>query len=209
MNKNTPLRYSISKWPQAINCLSNNSRDFHIKVDEVINNEKFHGEIVRVEHDKFGTMFAAVTQGEGTIITEGGSTDDIQWMTTDEILIQLAKFGFDIIYKKVLSLDQSVIDYLLKIDSLGYDKINRIELIPRVANVRDIYIIAFKSEENPDLINYNAEVLRKDFDDKLHRSSVISLTNQIVEWDWLDAVYNIKDILEENSNPDDDAYSLI
>ena len=149
-----PLRYRICKWSQASKCLSNNSRQLHIYVDKFINNDKFTGEVIKVEHDTLGVLFAAVTGGTGLDITDYDNDGDyIPWMTTAEILKQLRKFGFIIYYNEISSLDDKTLDELIRISNLGYDKITKIAVMTRKDGklTYHTYPIAMKSTDNTDL----------------------------------------------------------
>ena len=89
-----PLKYNISAWDQLSCCLSNLSRDLHIHVTEFVQNDKISGTRIRVEHETFGVLFACVINAQGSLV----STDSgiVHEFTSDEILAELKKYGFDV-----------------------------------------------------------------------------------------------------------------
>lgn len=198
---NQPLRYKICRWPQAAKCLSNNSRNLYISVNELINNKSLQGLLIKVEHAEFGTLFAAVAAGSGDIVTKYDDEGKlIPWMPTQAILQQLSKFGFYITYKEISSLDDNTINYLMQILDLGYDKISKIVVEYRENGSRhlDDYVIALRSSENPDLLTFGTQITRTKFTNRLTAGKILSLKDADIDWDWLDSIYNIADILEEN-----------
>ena len=201
---NQPLRYKICRWPQAVKCLSNNSRNLYISVTELVNNKTLEGTLIKVEHAEFGTLFAAVAAGSGEIVTKNDDDGNlIPWMSTNAILQQLAKFGFYIYYKEISSLDDDTIDYLMKAVNLGYDKITKLVVEYR-ENGRRIpreYVVALNSKQNEDLLGFGMHVTGAKFTNRITAGKLITLQdNGVYQWDWLDSIYNINDVLEENQD---------
>lgn len=199
-----PLRYKICRWPQAVNCLSNNSRNLYISVNELVQNEVLTGVLIKVEHTELGTLFAAMVRGEGQIVTKDDEEGNhIPWMTTSQILQQLAKFGFYIIYNQISSLDDDILDELMQVRDLGFDKLNQIVVQSRKegSKVSKKYTVAMKTKGNEDLLIYGAHVSELKFNNRLASSKmIVLLEDSTIEWSWVDSLYNISDILQENAD---------
>jgi hypothetical protein len=68
-------------------------------------------------------------EGSGELITKQDEEGyDIPFLSTEQILQQLEKFGFIIDYNVRSNLPDKTIDFLATIDNLGYDRITRILL---------------------------------------------------------------------------------
>lgn len=198
-----PLRYRISQWPQAAKCLSNNSRNLYISINNLVQNDTLTGMLIKVEHTEFGTLFAAMIRGQGRIVTQyDDSGNYIPWMTTPEILVQLRKFGFDITYNQISSLSDDILNKLMQVRDLGYDKINKIVVVSRKDGLRinKSYIIALKTKGNEDLLVYGLPITEVKFNNRLAAGKIISLNESDFDWEWVDAIYNIDDILQENAD---------
>ena len=70
MLKNKNLRYQISSWDQITQCKSNNSKNLSLSLVKLIRSYKIEGTILQVNHPEFGTLFAAMIDGNGELITE-------------------------------------------------------------------------------------------------------------------------------------------
>ena len=198
-----PLRYRISRWQQAAECLSNNSRNLYITVSEFVNNETLQGTIIKVEHTEFGTLFAAMIKGEGRIVTRWDEENNLlPWLSVPQILTQLKKFGFDITYKEITSLDDQTIDWLMNIRNAGFDKISQVVVISRQNGIKipHKYTIALKSDENSDLLTFGMSISSAKFTSRTSAGKILSLEDYDTDWGWLDSIYNINDILQENSD---------
>ena len=205
-----PLRYKICRWPQAVKCLSNNSRKLKIKVTELLSNKYIHGMMIEVKHAEIGTLFAAVIQGEGEIVSNKTKEGDVlPWMTTSEILKQLLKFGFDITYTERLTLDSQTLDLLITLRNLGYDKVTKLVVACRKEDGTRILKstpVAIKSEYNQDKLVYGTSISYKLFTKRVISDSIYNLqdiSNDTIKWDWIDAMYGIDDILADNSDIED------
>ena len=116
------LRYKISSWRQLPDCLSNNSRELRIHITDFFNNEELRGFRISLEHTTLGVLFCCVLQARGSIVTdedEYGASE----LTPEEILKELRKYGFEITYEPIKGLSGNLLDYLITLDKLGYDKI--------------------------------------------------------------------------------------
>lgn len=192
------LRYSISSWKQAENCLSNNSKYLYIEVKQFIQNNEIVGQAVYVKHAQFGTLFGAVTSASGSIIsTSKDSGEDLLFMTTSEILDQLEKFGFIITYRKEASLSDSQLDYLSKLLALGYDKITKL-----VVDSTNEVVVAFNSLKFIYWTNFGARITNEALGAQCLQGNAfaITLTDSSFDWDWLIYACGIQDIIDGNSN---------
>lgn len=187
-------------------CLSNNSKLLYLTISKVIDGTSFQGQILRVNHTAYGVLFAAVIAGEGTLISK---TDEhgvpIPFLTTQEILTQLEKFGFYINYDVKSNLPVSVITFLADLDNIGFTKITviRVQTVVSHATTLRSKVIAFKpTEDNIDLLTFGCKLSQTKYFEKLQNNSVMNITDEPdTQWDWLTYTANISDILDENIDP--------
>lgn len=149
-----------------------------------------------------------MTDGVGEIITKYDEEgNDLPFLTTDEILKQLMKFGFYITYDVKSNLPSNVISLLQSMYELGYDKINKILVRSRDNSGHYVWrpkVVVMFSDQNTDIITYGAKITRTLFDNKLESNSIMNLTDkEDMNWDWLTYVCNISDILDENIDTKD------
>lgn len=149
-------------------------------------------------------------KGTGSLISEDDEEGvAIPFLTTDEILQQISKFGFLVEYDVKSNLPENVISYLSSLYNLGYDKLNRINVKTRnkdgVIYVRPT-IVAMKScEATIDFMEFDKYTTEIDFAKMLDLNVMINATNEPdTVWDWVHYMCNIYDILEENIDPTDD-----
>ena len=199
------LRYSISNWDQLTKCRSNNSADLYITVDHVFNDKRLNGTVIRVTHSDFGVLFVCTINASGTILTPENS-GIISEFTTDDILRELKKFGFDITFNLEAGLSGDQLDYLMTLDALDFDKIRTLDVYTydKVSTrIFTQYIVAFNIEKCPKWIKQNYCEDEKSFLEALNAGGAMNLTyisqTKQFDWTWLDYVANIKDIIENNS----------
>ena len=65
----TILRYRITSWDEIGSCLSNNDRRFHVHCI-TITDEDLRCKIIRLDHEKYGTVFAGMVEGTGSMLTK-------------------------------------------------------------------------------------------------------------------------------------------
>ena len=194
------LRYQISNWSQAVKCLSNNSKELHISLANYMHNSDFEGRILSVVHTKFGTMFAAVVDGQGLILSvtdEDGN--ELPLLTTAEVLKQLEKFGFDITYKEEPHLSGEQLTFLMKLRDLGFDAITKVRVQhPKTSRY---CTIAYDSNQTLDYLTFNSTVSKAQFDKSLEDGAIVNIAkmNTTLEWDWLTYTCQIDDLLDANS----------
>ena len=201
-----PLRYNISNWDQLTKCRSNNSADLYITVDHVINDNRLEGTIIRVTHSDFGLLFVCTINCKGTLLTPDPDSGIIQEFTTDQILAELKKFGFDITFSLESGLSGDQLDYLITVDALGFDKLRTLDVYTtdKLGNRKfSQYIVVFNIEKCPEWINNAFTVDEKSFLEALNNGGAMNLTNvsktRQFDWTWLTYVANIDDIIENNS----------
>lgn len=200
------LRYKISNWDQLTKCRSNNSADLYITVDHVFNDKRLNGTIIRVTHSDFGVLFVCTVNSSGTILTPDSNSGIIPEFTTDQILQELHKFGFDVVFTLEHGLSGEQLDYLMTLDSLGFDKIRTLDVYTYDnAGSRTFaqYVVAFNVEKCPDWINQSYYAHKTLFLDALNDGGAMNLTyvsqTKQFDWTWLTYVANIQDIIENNS----------
>lgn len=200
------LRYNISNWDQLSKCRSNNSADLYITVDHVFNDNRLNGTIIRVTHSDFGVLFVCTVNSSGTILTPDPESGIIPEFTTEQILKELNKFGFDVTFNLEAGLSGEQLDYLMTLDALDFDKIRTLDVYTYdgIGNREfNQYIVAFNIEKCPKWIDQNYSVSEKDFLSALNDGGAMNLTyvsqTKQFNWSWLDYVANIDDIIENNS----------
>lgn len=208
-----PLRYNISNWLQLSECKSNNSVDLYITVKQIIDDgsHRLEGINILVNHVQYGTLFACLINSNGTLLTPDPVSGIIKEFSTDEILAELNKFGFDVTFEINQHLSGEQISYLITLSGLEYDKIRKLpvyEYDNQGNKVFSDYIVAFNVEHCPDWINMDYICRSNEFLAKLNDGVALNLTfmskTQMFDWTWLTYVANIDDIIRDNGYADDD-----
>lgn len=200
----TPLRYNISNWMQLVECKSNNSTDLYITVRQIIDDgsHRLQGINILVNHNQYGTLFACLVNSSGTLLTPDPDSGIIKEFSTEEILVELNKFGFDVTFEINQHLSGNQISYLMTINDLGYDKLRRLYVQDKPDGGYSEYIVAFNVAKCPDWINLDFTCGKKPFVDALMSSGAMNLTDleqtKGFDWTWLTYVANIEDIIEDN-----------
>ena len=201
------LQYKISSWTQLGECLSNTDRKLHAVCSKIIS-PALQGLSVRVEHEDYGCLFSYLVDGDGPILSDL----QVEMLSTQCILDQLKRFGFYIIYEQEKCLPGKMLEYLITLDGLGYDKIRILFVdVPTIqvgeTDIVKYYVVAFKVKDHPAWINntYRAteeEIIQGTLSGTAINVSAISKEKHF-DWNFLgDYVLNISDILEENSRKD-------
>lgn len=198
------LRYKISDWEQATQCLSNNSRDLHILVSKFLLDRNLEGEVIRVVHSVYGTLFAALTNGHGRLITDVNSDGiTLPFMTTDQILVQLEKLGFIIFYSPDVHLSGDQLSMLINLQHMNFDKLTVIRKLDKGGRITRTKVVAFNSKYCADLLQFGVKVTDARFNSYLSSGYLYNVTDSPVNkftfvWDWLTYVCNISDVLQAN-----------
>lgn len=149
-------------------------------------------------------------RGTGSLITDVDEEgNDIPFLTTEEILKQIAKFGFFVTYDVKSNLPPKVITYLSELYNLGYDKITEVYLGSTTESGSRVWrptVLVIKScQDNDDILTFDCKLTQKKFQNKLAANSIVNVTHEEgMEWDWLHYIANISDLLDENIDPRDD-----
>ena len=208
-----PLHYNISNWLQLSECRSNNSIDLYITVKQVIDDgsHRLEGTIILVNHTQYGTLFACLVNSKGSLLTPDPVSGIIKEFTTDEILAELNKFGFDITFEINQHLSGEQISYLITLSGLNYDKIRKLpvfEYDKQGNKVFSDYIVAFNVDSCSEWIDINYACKKNEFLGKLNEGVALNLTHmsqtQLFDWTWLTYVANIDDIIEDNGYGDEE-----
>ena len=199
-----PLRYNISNWLQLSECKSNNSVDLYITVKQVIDDgsHRLTGTIILVNHSQYGTLFACLINSSGSLLTPDPVSGIIKEFTTDEILAELNKFGFDVTFEINQHLSGEQISYLMTLYDLKFDKLRILEVQDKPDGRYSEYLVAFNVAKCPDWINLDFCCGKKPFVDALMSSGAMNLTDleqtKGFDWTWLTYVANIDDIIRDN-----------
>lgn len=147
-------------------------------------------------------------EGSGKIISKQDEEGyDIPFLTTDQILKQIEKFGFLVYYNVKSNLPDATLDFLQSAMRLNYDKINRIMLQTTSNYGETIWkptVVIYKSVDmNVDLMKYGVKVLRSKYLEKVDAGTLINVNEENIDWDWVDSFYNLSDIMDENADMPD------
>lgn len=199
-----PLRYNISDWHQLKDCLSNNSRKLYIEVTNLLDNEKGDGPVVglqiSVKYEGYrNAMFSYVIASHGSAITPMYGAN----LTKDQILGELAKWGFLVTYNAMRHLPSSLIEYLTTLNNLEFDKIRLLTTTYEALGrpMRETLVVAFNVEKCPKWIDNTYEATQEEVKDAMLIGGAMNLTaiSETHQWDWswLTFVASIDDLLEE------------
>jgi hypothetical protein len=198
------LRYRISDWHQLVDCLSNTSRNLSIKVTDLINSDVLTGTQISVCYKGYeNPVFSYIISPSGSAVD--GKSGDLPFMLTkDQILSELAKWGFIVSYPEQEHLPVGLVQYLQTLFTLGFDKIRLLPVKRTVMGTPDVEtcLVVFMVRANPSWMNNRIVINDEEFKMALRDGSAMNLTsisetNQW-DWSWLNFVANIEDILQEN-----------
>lgn len=201
----TPLRYQISNWKQLPNCKSNNSKQLHLHVTDFIQNNDINGVRITLDHDVYGQLFSYVVNASGSLVSTFDK--DIKYeLTTDDILIQLAKYGFLITFHSWEDLSGDQVQYLMTLQNLHFDKIRLLSVWDAPNGVKEfkLHVVAFQVEQLPDWLNAGYAPSKTEFLDALNSGYAINISaiseTRNYRWGWLyNWVADIGDVLADNA----------
>lgn len=200
---NQLLRYKISDWHQLVDVKSNNSRDLRIYVSDIMQDERLSGVKIDVYHPMFEELFTYIINPSGSMVTPTENCEYIG-LSTDDILSELAKFGFLVKYDPESKLSGDELDFLMSINKLGYQKLRKISVHHEEYDetVFEHYIVAFNIKENPRWLDMSYSPSDVEFSKSLINGSATNISaivgSKHWSWEWLDFVADIDDVLEEN-----------
>lgn len=198
-----PLRYEISNWSQIVKCQSNSSKQLHLKYIRVFG-DTLVGDVIKVEHEKYGTLFSCLVNGSGSLLMEA-SDGYVFELDPDTILRELEKFGFFIQFATVYNIDGDQIKFLIDVKNLGMDKIRFLDVEPSRSNSSNMKVaqrklVAFKIDNNPRWIE-NTYICPEDEFNKAMLSGLainLSMFSVVKDKNWAflnNKVLSIQDIL--------------
>lgn len=193
------LRYRIISWRQLPECLSNTSRYLHIHVADIKDGIHLDALRITIEHEKYGVLFAYLLYSHGELVNEYEHDGD---MDTKELLGILRRFGFFVEFARVPNLSSSQMEYLITLNDLHYDKIRRINVRKIVRGDEEFnpYVVAFQIEDHPQWLSYDYSPSEDEFMKALIAGTAVNITSasykQNFEWDWLDYVASIDDLIK-------------
>lgn len=206
LHRKPPLRYRISDFRQLNHCMSNNSRDLSIVVTTFVNDSRLNGLRIRVEHKTFGTLFACVVSGSGSLMSYQEDSGIIYELTPGIILQELKKYGFLIEYDPVDKLSGNQLDYLVTLNQLHFDKIRILNVWSAPLGVKEYHthIVVFIADRHGDWLNAGYSPSLDEFTSALQSGSAMDISTisqtQNYNWSWLYGwVGDINDILEDNT----------
>lgn len=200
-----PLRYRISDWRQLNTCLSNNSRDLRIETTVLLNNKSINGLRICVIHETYGVLFTCVVGAKGAIVSKD-DTGFVQEFTPAQILAELQKYGFNIIYSPVEHLPGNQLEYLTTINKLGFDKIRILNVYETPLGVKEFktHVVVFDSKGLDDWMNAGYSPSIKEYQEALTTGKCICIDEisdkKNFNWSFLhNSVMNVFDILADNT----------
>ena len=194
------LRYSITDWHQLKNVKSNNSRLLSIKVADLLHSNVLTGLRIQVYHEQYGPLFVCTLNAQGTIVTEVNNNIAVE-PTNEQLIAELNKWGFDVVFDQKLHLPQGQIDFLSELKQLGYDKLRVLNVWTMHNAIKDFkpYIIVFNVSDNPTWLNNGYAASEQEFLSALKNGSAVNISAtskaNVWSWGWLTFVANIDDIL--------------
>lgn len=204
----TPVRYKISNWTQLPGCLSASSTHLHITVSKIVNDTLLHGILISVIDDRYGVVFACMPEVSGSMVFEDSPLcEELKPLTTEQILEQLAIFGFFVEYHPVQYLPTSQLVYLATINNLSFDKLTVLTVVSK-DHKREV-VTGFNTEKHGDWLTFGTDVPEHVYKDALNDGSAINLSaisfNIGIDWtwDWLTYVASIEDILNEQRSDEE------
>lgn len=213
MVSNAPLRYRISSWKQLPKCLSNNSRDLHIRVGEYTADE-LSALRISVEHKLLGTLFVCLVNAHGTLLRKNDK-DVVFELTPTAVLAELEKFGFLVEYNPATELDASQIEFLSTINKLKYDKIRLLSVWTMEHGVKQFkeYVVAFLAQDNSQWLNASYSPSSSEFTQAITNGTAfnVSALSECSQYDWAwlhNFVANIGDVISDNANASKDVEVL-
>lgn len=204
--KQMPLRYRISDFRQLNQCMSNNSRHLHIVVTTFINDKNLNGLRIKLDHDKYGTLFACILDAQGDMISRNAD-ETLNQLTPGQILSELWKYGFIIEYDPIESMPGNQLEFLENLYNFSHmDKIRVMSVWEAPLGVKEFntHIVAFQSSYHGDWLNAGYSPSKKEYLEGLENGSAIDVSRMSrdahYDWSWLYGwVGNISDILEEHT----------
>ena len=200
-----PLQYNISSWDQLTKCQSNNSVHLHIGVTDYTDDCKLSGTLIQVKHDLFGTLFACLVNASGNLLS-ADSENYMHEFATEQILDELAKFGFNVTYNPREHLDGEQLQYLMTLNQLGFDKLRTLVVYRYTQDGHTKStptIVAFKADKCSKWIHNKYIENESNFLIALGNGSAVNISaisqDKHFDWDWLDCVASIDDILRDNA----------
>ena len=203
-----PLRYQISSWRQLPGCMSNNSKYLKLHVSDIFDGKNFRGFRILLDHEKYGVIFATVINARGLIISpesfSSENGDTVFDLPNEDILSELAKYGFFIDYHVNKHLSGKHIQYLMTVQQLHFDKIRVLQVWDASTGTKQYtrHIVVFKEEELDQWLNNGYSPSVKEFTYALTNGYALDITHVCCsaqfDWSWLNFVANIEDILRDN-----------
>lgn len=191
------LRYEISDWHQLPQCKSNTSRQLSIKVSDIMNDDRLSAVRITVYHESFGNLYTVLINPQGTIMYNTFEID------TEKVLEGLACFGFLVQFSQREHLSGTMIQKLMTLNTMGFDKLRRLVVYDHKTGQRSIYVVAFMISKHPDWLDMQYESDTVEIACALQDGSALNLSAlsyyQNLNWAWLDYVASIDDILRDNS----------
>lgn len=205
---NGKLRYEIDSWDQITGCQSNNSPKLHLTYDVALG-RSLSGQIIRVEHDDYGCLFSYVVEAIGVDVSCSANGTVFQ-LTTDELLMELEKYGFIVKFSKCLQISDAQYQLLMSSQLLGMSKIRIMYVdmadkpaMPDECYERKPYLVMFKTDKLPMWLSNGKVCSKKEFANALANGYAVNLTEcegglHGNDWSFLtDKVLNVSDILEK------------
>lgn len=204
---NNQLQYKISDWHHLVNCKSNNSSKLHISVSDIVDDNHLQCLLIQIIHTNYGVVFATTLKAFGHIISNSTYLDNHSYEPTPaQIIEELNKWGFNVIYDPSKTLPSDMISLLITVNKLGYDKIRVLGVSRMLNGAKQVKsrVVCFNVKDNPHWLNASYEAREKEYMNALVKGTAFTVSSlseaKGLDWSWLYGwVGSIDDILQENA----------
>lgn len=201
-----PLLYAIDDWHQLPNAKSNTDPTLKIKVTDFVNSDVFQGVRVQVIHPQYGVLLSFMSNATGRLV----SYDKNAFLTTNQILLALKQFGFDIRFKENVAVNPATFQFLQGAKEAGYTHvrwaikyhtINQPKtmtgncLALECARKHQRIVICFNENRRPELLNQYIPPIKEFGGDIMEVSPD---RNRNLDFSWLDVPMHIDSVLTDN-----------
>lgn len=200
------LRYNISDWSQLPMCRSNTNKDLDIEVTQFVKNRTLNGTRISIKHPQMGVLFSTVVGATGEMITASSDGEELSELTVAQILTELMRYGFNIQYNPVAKMNVDLLQFLMTIRDLNFDKIRVLDVRCKEleGEVVKRHVVAFMAGPNPYWLNNLYQPTEDEYIKSLQNGSAFNVSNiagsKFFSWNWLEGwVADINDILREAS----------
>ena len=137
----------------------------------------------------------------GDLISDYVRETELDILTTDQILNELARFGFYVNYEEEPNLTKTTIQVLKTVKELEYDKIRLMFVHSNTDTLSGtIYVVAFNVASNEHWLNSGYSASQSEFTKAITEGTAFNVSNlnsaKSLDWSWLyNSVQDVTDII--------------